>query len=523
MMQSRYMWCISLVFTYLRACLLVEFSMHYVYSLASIMTVTELSGKPVTGATIPKPTYMLKPMTSKASGTIALNPADEVVPGCYIRHLYFYRNKEQSDAFMPTKKLVAALHQALELHPLVYGRIHRRADRRLEVRHGADDGIPVYVAQASYGYEVFEPDWAHSRTPAGLEPIAEVVPDETLPTFLVKITRLARNQGVIIGVAGYHAMMDGNSVEILMQAWAAISRGVPPEPSYLDRGLVRVTGPPQFEHPEFRWFHQELEPPSNFGPLVLFHINEEKLSALKNEASLPLSGERLSGTATGDEVYAQLNRQVPWISTNDALCALIWRAVTRARQLSHDKMTNLSIPINARSRFNPPLPRNYFGNGSLGYEANDHVHRLINSPLSYAARLLRKQQQDTANAAFLQSAINFLGTLPESDRIQHPYAVLTGVDFLITNLRSFDFYDIDFGDGPAIQFRLPYDLLSAAAYIVNMPETNPSKSSSHHHHHHHHGDSDGDGGIQVFIGLDTESMSRLRNDEEFCQYATFIG
>jgi shikimate O-hydroxycinnamoyltransferase len=175
------------------------------------------------------------------------------------------------------------------------------------------------------------------------------------------------------------------------------------------------------------------------GPLILFHINNEKLVALKSEASLPLPIEKSDNISANDELYAQLNDNAPWISTNDALCALIWHAVIRARQLAHDKVTNLSIPINARSRLDPLLPHQYFGNGSLGYKVNDCVYHLINSPLSYVVRLLREQQQDTANATFLQSVINFLGTLPGSDRIQHPFAVLTGVDCLITNLRSFDF------------------------------------------------------------------------------------
>jgi hypothetical protein len=123
-----------------------------------------------------------------------------------------------------------------------------------------NDGVPVYIAQVSYDFEVFEPDWAHSRTPSGLKPIGELFLDEILPSFLVKIMRLSHNQGMIIGVAGCHSLMDGNSIEILLQAWAAISRGVPPESPCLDRQLIHAMGPPQFKHPEFRWCRQELEP-----------------------------------------------------------------------------------------------------------------------------------------------------------------------------------------------------------------------------------------------------------------------
>ncbi|RKP28057.1 transferase [Syncephalis pseudoplumigaleata] len=470
------------------------------------MTVTVLSGEHVSGA-MPEPTYTLKPLAADLPSAVSLTPADEVVPRCYIRHLYFYRNQAHTDDFMPTTKLVSALHRALELYPLVYGRIHCRPDGRLELRHGESDGVPVYVEQAAYGFEVFGRSWPHAQTPAGLEPIGEVVPDETLPLFLVKITRLHNNEGVVIGTAGCHNMMDGHSIEILLQAWAAISRGALPDAPVLDRHLVRVTGQPQFRHPEFRWMHQAIEPPRHFGPLVLFHISEEKLAQLKAEASRPLIAEHQPSSVDRD-TYARLSADVAWISTNDALCALIWRATIRARQLDPRHTTNLSIPIDARGRFKPALPSNYFGNGSLGYEATDEVHKLVSHPLSYVARLLRKQQQDTGSAAFLQSAINYLGTLPEHHRIDHPFAALTGVDFLITNLRSFDFYDIDFGYGRAMQFRLPHDLLSVAAYIVNMPSSPDGNAGD---------------GVQIFIGLDADSMNRLCKDDEFNRYATMIG
>ncbi|KAI9591066.1 transferase [Syncephalis fuscata] len=474
------------------------------------MTITDLSGMPVSG-TIPKPTYMLKSLSAAyLSKALLLTPADEVVPRCYIRHLYFYCNKNLSQPFMTVDKLVKALHQTLELYPIVYGRVFSRPDGKLEIRKTNGDGVPVYITQVSYGFEVFGPDWPHSRTPLGLEPIGEILPDETSPSLLIRITYLRDNQGVIIGVAGRHSVMDGNSIETLLQTWAAITRGAQPELPCLDRHLIHATGPPSHNHPEFRWFEQEMHPPNDFGPLVLFNITGDQLSTLKAEASLTLGGNN-TNFSTHCSNDSSLNNDVPWISTNDALCALIWRASIRARRLNLKQITNLSIPINARSRLNPPIPNNYFGNGSLGYEAWDQVENLISKPLGYVARLLRKQQQETANAEFLQSAINFLADLPDENRIQHPFAVLTGIDFLITNLTSFDFYDIDFGYGPAMQFRLPSDLLSVCAYIIRAPPSNSKKIAQNGN------------GVQVFIGLDTDSMNRLCKDPEFCRYANFVG
>lgn len=53
---------------------------------------------------------------------------------------------------------------------------------------------------------------------------------------------------------------------------------------------------------------------------------------------------------------------VRFLSTNDALCALIWRCAIRARELNSSLESKVGMATNGRSRLEPKLPEVYFGN-----------------------------------------------------------------------------------------------------------------------------------------------------------------
>ena len=50
------------------------------------------------------------------------------------------------------------------------------------------------------------------------------------------------------------------------------------------------------------------------------------------------------------------------ISTNDALVAHLWRTLTRARGIPLDTRVICAFALDGRTRLNPPLSPNYFGN-----------------------------------------------------------------------------------------------------------------------------------------------------------------
>ena len=62
------------------------------------------------------------------------------------------------------------------------------------------------------------------------------------------------------------------------------------------------------------------------------------------------------------EDYSSKNSNDPWISTNDALVAHLWRTAARVRGTPLDTQVTCTFALDGRKRLNPPLLPNYFGN-----------------------------------------------------------------------------------------------------------------------------------------------------------------
>lgn len=78
------------------------------------------------------------------------------------------------------------------------------------------------------------------------------------------------------------------------------------------------------------------------------------------------------------------------ISTNDCVCALIWRLATRARKIPSDQKSKFGQACNGRLRMDPPLPENYFGNVNLYCVSEMLVEELLDSPIGKVAKQIRK-------------------------------------------------------------------------------------------------------------------------------------
>nr|XP_017256248.1 PREDICTED: omega-hydroxypalmitate O-feruloyl transferase-like [Daucus carota subsp. sativus]XP_017256249.1 PREDICTED: omega-hydroxypalmitate O-feruloyl transferase-like [Daucus carota subsp. sativus]XP_017256250.1 PREDICTED: omega-hydroxypalmitate O-feruloyl transferase-like [Daucus carota subsp. sativus] len=69
-------------------------------------------------------------------------------------------------------------------------------------------------------------------------------------------------------------------------------------------------------------------------------------------------------------------------STFVALTALVWRARTEALQMKPDQQLKLLFVVDGRSRLvNPPLPKDYFGNGIVLACSVSNAGDLVNKPL----------------------------------------------------------------------------------------------------------------------------------------------
>lgn len=200
----------------------------------------------------------------------------------------------------------------------------------------------------------------------------------------------------------HHSVIDGNGLGVFGKAWArhvrAISEGLHIqeflESNCLDRSkifadncysreLAELTNCQLVKSGRRGQFQRELLEATfanNFSNPIfqitkklhttLWYISQESMQAVK-QATLP--------TTVGEQVPTE----------NSILSALVWRHLTRARQLSSRglKSTSIVTAVNARSRLEPALSPDYMGNAvanakavaaTADVESEKHLYELAN-------------------------------------------------------------------------------------------------------------------------------------------------
>uniref|UniRef100_A0A0D3HM58 Uncharacterized protein n=1 Tax=Oryza barthii TaxID=65489 RepID=A0A0D3HM58_9ORYZ len=179
-----------------------------------------------------------------------------------------------------------------------------------------------------------------------------------MPPMTAQVTRF-KCGGFALGLAMNHCMFDGLGAMEFVNSWAETARGaveltVPP---FLDRTLLRARDPPviSFEHHEFEEIPDVSDTAALYADQDLlyrsFCFDPDRLERVR---ALALAG---AGAENGDDLVGGR------CTTFEALSGLVWRARTRALGLAPEQRTKLLFAVDGRRRFEPPLPRGYFGNG----------------------------------------------------------------------------------------------------------------------------------------------------------------
>ncbi|KAK8347485.1 hypothetical protein V6Z11_A06G021000 [Gossypium hirsutum] len=150
----------------------------------------------------------------------------------------------------------------------------------------------------------------------------------TKPLLSIQVTELV--DGVFIGCSMNHAVADGTyNIKIsrppVLERWCPESNNGPLLTlpfSHQDEFITRLETPHVLER--------------------IFHFSAESIAKLKKKANVE------SNTAE--------------ISSFQALSAFVWLSVTKARRFPCETVTACTLAMNNRSRLEPPLSPNYFGN-----------------------------------------------------------------------------------------------------------------------------------------------------------------
>ncbi|KAJ4728832.1 omega-hydroxypalmitate O-feruloyl transferase-like [Melia azedarach] len=365
-------------------------------------------------------------------------PAEETEKGLYflcnldqniaviVRTVYCFKSDSRGneDAVEVVKNALAKL--LVLCYPLA-GRLTISSEGKLII-NCTGEGAVFVEAEANWAIEdigdITKPD------PAILSKLVYEIPGAEhilqIPPMVVQVTKF-KCGAFTIGLSMNHCMLDGIGAMEFLNSWGQTARGLPLKiPPNLDRTFLKARDPPkiEFQHNEFAQIEDISNPSKLYEEEMVYRyfcFDPEKL-------------ERLKKMAMEDKV---LNK----CTTFEALSAFVWRARSQALGMKPEQQTKLLFAVDGRSRFVPPLPKGFFGNGIVLTNALCKAGELYDNPLSFAVDLVQKAISMVTDS-FVKSAIDYF----ETTRARPSLAAT----LLITTWYRLSFHTINFGWGDPI-------------------------------------------------------------------------
>ncbi|TYI75676.1 hypothetical protein E1A91_D06G022800v1 [Gossypium mustelinum] len=297
----------------------------------------------------------------------------------------------------------------------------------------------------------------------------------TRPLLSIQVTELV--DGVFIGCSMNHVLGDGatfwhffNTLSEIFQAQGDTK--------------MKISRPPVLE----KWFPEGHSPLLNLpftnqdefitrfeAPELLermFHFSAKSIAKLKERANTE------SNTTK--------------ISSFQSLSAFVWRSITKARRFPNETVTGCRLAINNRSRLEPALPQDYFGNSIQTVRAVTTASELLDHNLGWAAW---KLHQAVVNHTDKQ-VCGFVNGWLDSPFIYQIAQLFDPQSVMFGSSPRFNMYENEFGLGKALMLRSGY-----AHKFDGKVSSYPGR--------------EGGGSVDLEICLPPSSMKALESDEEF--------
>ncbi|KAK9703995.1 hypothetical protein K7432_010435 [Basidiobolus ranarum] len=192
--------------------------------------------------------------------------------------------------------------------------------------------------------------------------------------LIVQVTKL-KCSSVILTLQTSHALLDGTSYETFQSTWSKLALGMtnvdkPDLQQFLYHNRIDdsiVSEMPTGWAPVPK---SSLLNPSNDSQLPpvyskLYYLSQSKILHLKEEITAVLSSQGFPH----------------FISSDDVVTAVFWRAITKIRQLAPNSTSSLIRPTNIRSFESPPIPPNAIGNFAMTHHTSLLVSELSSPSL----------------------------------------------------------------------------------------------------------------------------------------------
>ena len=336
--------------------------------------------------------------------------------------------------------------------------------------------------------------------------------------------------GCLLSICLSHTLADANSSNIILRLWASHCRELQGlSADSCDRKIQAlsaskvlpawetVTGPSldDLKHRPELWHLQNMDMPEHLEPGLssvsdrFCHIPSAR--ALSADSATDTCMLTITPTAL-KQLKRKASPEAPaWISSHDALVALLWRCIMRARYppstLSSGqerKKANLGVPIDARSLLSVPAGASYLGNVLLRCTISLFLDELLSPAkgLADVAVAIRSTIRQYNTTAIMQDVACLAARIPNVRDVRPTVPDIFCLTLWTTSWTAFPFYDIEFGpifgdSGRAEFLRMPRGQF-ATACIIHPPQRN--------------------GNMEVSILLRVEELSRLKRDEELAEF-----
>lgn len=341
--------------------------------------------------------------------------------------IMFYRADPSMQGKDPVKVVKEGLAKALVFYYPFAGRLKEGPNRKLLVDCTAE-GVPFFEAEADATLEDFG-DEIHPPFP--LEELLYDMPGTDVmigtPILIVQVTRL-KCGGFIVALRANHAITDGTGIMQLMNAVGEMARGysAPSVHPVWDRERLNARDPPcvTFPHREYEQHH--FENGHGHGPT---HPDLVQQSFLFSPTELAT----LRSHAPSD---------IKPYSTFDILSASLWRCRIKALGNKPNDEVGLVFAVNARAKFNPPLPKGYYGNACAFPVVRARAGEITSKPIGYILELIRKAKLEI-NEEYMKSIADLMVTKDRPHFTVH-------LTYVVSDLRHLGFADVDFGWGKPV-------------------------------------------------------------------------
>ena len=482
---------------------------------------------------------------------MTLSPMDNIMPRFYAKVIMCFRRPVNQDPREVNRILQEGLRRTIADIPSIAGKVFvlenkdGEARGRLELRTNTD-WIPEILLK-DFSEEIDYDDLVDNGIPQDdldadrlFPPVGVLDLHQGVPVFIAQANYLTG--GLLLGLGMFHSVIDGTSGMWLAKKWAAHTRQLqglskeddgaalnilPGSTDYQiltklwlagghkpltaeeanrcdDLNLWRLLGLDPVRATD-RSFSLDEQPgpgiPLSTPPMrsTIFYVSQKSFASLKAEATKEEDGSNMD-----------LN-----ISANDALMALLWRAIIRARfptvtAAQAGIETTLDTTFDGRAHFSDALPWTYLG--SLIFIGTTRMSLLeLTSPVTSLAAVAREIRQaiDQISQERIHAAFGLASAVADYEHLTFPFATFAGAEVCITSWIAWSLFDLNFGNifsngGRPDLLRPPrreFDAVCRRCVVLPL--------QSH-------------GGFEILVSLGNDEMDRLEKDSEFAKYARVV-